>query len=39
MSNVESRGGEGECVGAHWWRCDGVTEWSEEETFCVCVSV
>ena len=31
MGDVEDGGGEGESVGAHWWRCDGVTEGGEEE--------
>ena len=32
MCEVESGGGEGERVGAHRWRCDSVTERSDQET-------
>ena len=32
MCDKESGGGEGEGVCAHWWRCDSVPQWSEEQT-------
>ena len=32
MCDEQRRGGEGEGMGTHWWRCDSLTEWSQKKT-------